>query len=150
MLWDYCIHDTNTLRAGQVIDSRIPEAASGARLPLEQQLRVSASAIRNPVPPQLLRKYIAYTQLYAAPVLSAEAKEARLTHPMHSSLSRLDTVRSTMPATSCNEMVACGTSVTQRCARCHTFKAEIIAVCSAVRCRPATAPRACLCNAGFK
>ena len=65
--------------------SRMPPAAPGARLPLVQQLQASASARRNPVPPQLLQKYIAYAQLYTAPVLCAEAKEARPPLSMQSS-----------------------------------------------------------------
>ncbi|CAL5221646.1 g3873 [Coccomyxa viridis] len=52
------------------------ESEPGARLPLEQQLQACASATANPVPVQLLRKYIAYAQTYVTPVPSAEAKEA--------------------------------------------------------------------------
>lgn len=56
----------------------IPEACAGepgVRLSLMQQLQACAPAASNPVPVQLLRKYIAYAQTYVAPVLSAEAKE---------------------------------------------------------------------------
>ena len=54
---------------------------SGMRLPLEQQLQACASASCNPVPVQLLRKYIAYAQTYITPVLSAEAKEVTFSSP---------------------------------------------------------------------
>lgn len=47
------------------------------RLPLEEQLKGCAPATANPVPVQLLRKYIAYAQTHVTPVLSAEAKEVR-------------------------------------------------------------------------
>lgn len=49
------------------------------------------------MPPQLLQKYIAYAQLYAAPVLSAGAKEARPPLSMHSSTSIVDLVSTTLP-----------------------------------------------------
>ena len=75
----------------------MPDAAPGARLSLEQQLQASAPARRNPVPQQLLQKYIAYAQLYAAPVLSAGAKEARPPLPKQSPTSTVDIVSTTMP-----------------------------------------------------
>ena len=54
---------------------------TGMRLPLKQQLQACAFANGNPVPLQLLRKYIAYAQTYTTPVLSVEAKEVRFPSP---------------------------------------------------------------------
>ena len=48
------------------------------------------------MPPQLLQKYIAYAQLYAAPVLSAGAKKARPPLSMQSSSSIVDLVSTTL------------------------------------------------------
>ena len=56
----------------------------GVRLPLEQQLRACSAARSNPVPVQLLRKYIAYARTFVAPVLSAEAKDVRIPHHLRS------------------------------------------------------------------
>ena len=64
--------------AGGRHEESASESEPGARLPLEQQLQACASATANPVPVQLLRKYIAYAQTYVTPVPSAEAKEVRL------------------------------------------------------------------------
>ena len=50
-------------------------ARSGGRCPLEEQLLVYTAADEDPVPPQLLRKYIAYARAHVHPVLSDDAKQ---------------------------------------------------------------------------
>ena len=72
--------------AGRKHDESACESEPRMRLPLEQQLRGCASATSNPVPFQLLRKYIAYAQTFVTPVLSAEAKEVCLMNPCMSGL----------------------------------------------------------------
>lgn len=50
-------------------------AGAGGRAPLEEQLLVYTAADEDPVPPQLLRKYIAYARAHVHPVLSNKAKQ---------------------------------------------------------------------------
>ncbi|CAL8468614.1 g8154 [Coccomyxa elongata] len=50
-------------------------AGAGGRAPLEEQLLVYTAADEDPVPPQLLRKYIAYARAHVHPVLSNDAKQ---------------------------------------------------------------------------
>ena len=57
--------------------SRAAAAASGASWagdkPFSERLREAVLAIRDPLPPQLLRKFVAYARRYCHPVLSLEA-----------------------------------------------------------------------------
>ena len=66
---------TSVSLAGSPPEVGARESERGVRLPLTQQLQACEFAASNPVPVQLLRKYIAYAQTYVVPVLSAEAKE---------------------------------------------------------------------------
>lgn len=50
-------------------------ASARGRAPLEEQLLVYTAADEDPVPPQLLRKYIAYARVHVQPVLSEDAKQ---------------------------------------------------------------------------
>ena len=68
------------MHAGAHNGTIMSQVEPGVRLPLEQQLRACSAATSNPVPVQLLRKYIAYAKTFVAPVLSAEAKEVRIPH----------------------------------------------------------------------
>lgn len=51
--------------------------SSEGRPSLEERLLVYTAADADPVPPQLMRKYIAYARTYVHPSLSAAAKEVR-------------------------------------------------------------------------
>ncbi len=48
------------------------------RVPLEERLAEYAAGGTDPVPPQLLRKYIAYARAHVHPALSEDAKQVRL------------------------------------------------------------------------
>lgn len=50
---------------------------AGRRLSLTERLKVYTENDADPVPPQLMRKYIAYARRYCHPILSPEAKEVR-------------------------------------------------------------------------
>lgn len=54
--------------------------SGAARVPLEEQLLAHIAADADPVPVQLLRKYIAYARAYVHPVLSDDAKQVNR-HP---------------------------------------------------------------------
>lgn len=51
--------------------------SNGERVSLEEQLLVYTAADADPVPQQLLRKYIAYARAHVHPVLSDAAKQVR-------------------------------------------------------------------------
>ena len=48
-----------------------------SRVSLEDQLKVYTNEDADPMPPQLMQKYIAYARTYVHPTLSAAAKKVR-------------------------------------------------------------------------
>ena len=58
-------------------------AGPGNRASLEDRLLLYTAADADPVPQQLLRKYIAYARAYVHPKLSDEAKQVRLAQNGH-------------------------------------------------------------------
>jgi hypothetical protein len=65
------------------------QAAPG-RVTLMQRLKLMGGGEEAPLPPQLLRKYIAYARAHVMPVLSDEAKDVLQVGAGHQSPSRMD------------------------------------------------------------
>ena len=52
-----------------------------SRMSLEDQLKVYGEEDADPLPQQLMQKYIAYARMFVHPTLSPDAEQVILSHP---------------------------------------------------------------------